>query len=284
MKKVLILASAPTTVRESQLNKGHVLRSYHDMHIELDPEHRVLDVKSQKVPVTTFDLVYFRTSVNDRSIALPLAVCIDMLNVPVIDSALLATLSTTKSYQYAAFYKNNLPFPHTFIAYTDRLRKIEPLLRKKLQYPFIIKAVGGRKGEDNFLIKDKAHFFEVTSRYEPEILFIAQKNIPNDFDYRILTIGYKAGIVYKRIRDKGSDTHLNNVSQGGSREIVDPKTVSHLIKLAAKASSILKREVCGVDVVVDKETGKPYILEANAAPQINYPPALKAVRDYLESK
>jgi D-alanine-D-alanine ligase-like ATP-grasp enzyme len=39
-----------------------------------------------------------------------------------------------------------------------------------------------------------------------------------------------------------------------------------------------------VDIVVDKETGKPYIFEANAAPQLNYAPALKAVREYLEER
>jgi len=282
MKKILILASNPGGVRHSHLAKGHTLASYHDTHIELDPIKKILEVHVKSHSVSDYDLVYFRTSDNYKSMALPLAVCLEQLNVPIIDTALLHSVSSTKSYQYALFYKKGIPFPHTFIAYADRMIKIEALLKKRLTYPFIIKAVGARKGQDNYLIKSKDELYTTLNNHEPEILFVAQEFIPNDFDYRILTTGYVATLAYKRIRAKNANTHLNNVSQGGKREIVDLKTIPALVTLAVKASKEVYREVCGVDIVIHKETGKPYILEANAAPQIDFAPALKVVREFLE--
>ena len=282
MKKILIFASNPAGVRHSHLAKDHTLASYHDVHIELDQSNKNLEVVFKAQSITAFDLVYFRTSDNNKPIAIPLALCLKQLGTRIIDTALLHSISSSKSYQYALFYKIGIPFPHTFIAYADRMIKIESLLKKKLTYPFVVKAVGARKGQNNYLIKNKAELFTTLNNHEPEALFVAQEFIPNDFDFRVLTTGYVATLAYKRIRAKDTDSHLNNVSQGGSREIVELASIPKLVSVAERASKAIKREVCGVDIVLDKDTGKFYMFEANAAPQIDFPPALKAVRDYLE--
>jgi glutathione synthase/RimK-type ligase-like ATP-grasp enzyme len=284
MKKVLILSSFPDKPHHHRLSSGHTLRSYNDISIELEPKSSTFEIVEKNHSITDYSFVYFRTADDKEKMAIPLALCLNKLDIPFIDSALLAKQISSKSYQYAIFLFNGLPFPHSIIAFADKMKKMLPIFEKKLGYPFIIKAVGGRKGEDNFCVKNKEEFVHVMANYGEDMLFVAQEFIPNDFDYRILTVGYKTAIVYKRIRGKNTDTHLNNVSKGGSRELVDHAKIRKLCKLAEKASKLLKREVCGVDIVVDKETGKPYIFEANAAPQLNYAPALKAVREYLEER
>jgi D-alanine-D-alanine ligase-like ATP-grasp enzyme len=57
--------------------------------------------------------------------------------------------------------------------------------------------------------------------------------------------------------------------------------------MAEKSASVLQRQVAGVDIIVNEDTGEPYILEVNPAPGFTYdmdePPEVKALANYLQS-
>ena len=97
---------------------------------------------------------------------------------------------------------------------------------------------------------------------------IAQQYIDNDGDYRVLVFGKKIALVIYRTRTDET-THLNNTSQGGRAELM-PKTVlpESIRKKCITVAKLLKREVAGVDVVQDKQTGLWYCLEVNDSPQL----------------
>jgi len=40
-----------------------------------------------------------------------------------------------------------------------------------------------------------------------------------------------------------------------------------LVSIAEKISKVTRTEIAGVDIMVNKETGKPYVLEVNHGPQ-----------------
>lgn len=161
---------------------------------------------------------------------------------------------------------NNLPIPRTVYANnSDRL--LEYIKRSDLAFPMIFKDNNGKKGRDNYLVKSLAEIQDIKQDH-PNIHFIAQEFIPNDGDYRILVMGGKISLVIKRTADGKS--HLNNTSQGGSAKIELQDLFSKGIKAEIiKAAEVEKLEVAGVDLIIDRVSGRHYFLEVNRAPQLS---------------
>jgi glutathione synthase/RimK-type ligase-like ATP-grasp enzyme len=153
--------------------------------------------------------------------------------------------------------------PRTFYGPVDELASKVAELGEKA----ILKDNRGHKGKLNFVVTSADEVLKL-ARENEGVRFVLQEFIPNSGDYRVLVLSYKPVLVIKRTAGAGS--HLNNTSQGGSAELVpidqvDPK----IVEMAVKVSRAEGLEVSGVDIIIDKNTGKFYILEVNHAPQIS---------------
>lgn len=284
MKNFFILSSRPNNVAKYKFKQP--VYSFSDVVIFLNSGG-----KSQKIhatingkSVTTFDFVYFRNWRKYESIATPLALCLKFLHVSFLDSEVVHNLVDSKSYEYTTFVLHNLPIPRTIIAHAIQMKSLETELEAFLSYPYIIKLSNAKQGSDNYLVNSHEELTTILKTYAEDDLFIAQKFIPNSYDFRLVMLGYSLACAYKRIRKTNATTHLNNVSRGARRiQIKDISTIKDLTILAEKASKLLRREICGVDIIIDTITQRPYLLEANSAPQLHYLPALNAVKRYLNT-
>ena len=130
----------------------------------------------------------------------------------------------------------------------------------------VFKSIRGTKGQDNYLVHSPEEISKIVDD-NPDIEFILQEFIPNDGDYRIVTLGFEP---YMAIyRSSGGKDHRNNTSLGGSAKIipleeVDPE-ILEMSRMAAKATN---KRFAGVDVITHRDTGKNYILEVNHTPQV----------------
>jgi len=95
--------------------------------------------------------------------------------------------------------------------------------------------------------------------------FIIRQFIENDGDVRIFTVGYKAIGAMKRTPKIGD--FRSNISQGGAGENFDLSKNQDVKEMAEKISRLTRTEIAGVDIMIEKNTGKPYILEINPGPQ-----------------
>jgi ribosomal protein S6--L-glutamate ligase len=95
--------------------------------------------------------------------------------------------------------------------------------------------------------------------------FIIREFIPNDGDIRVFTVGYLAIGAMKRIPPEGD--FRSNISLGGTGENYELEKYPKVKLLAEKAAEITGTEIAGVDIILHKETGNPYILEVNPGPQ-----------------
>jgi len=166
--------------------------------------------------------------------------------------------------------ENGVAVPDTY--YARRPALLEQAKANKLPaglaFPYILKATDGSRGDDNHLIRDFAQAVEVLESADPQKQFIMQNFIANDGDYRFLFIGLEdKPLVFLRTAVAGS--HLNNTSKGGNGTFVELDTLpQEYLRQARKAAEILRREIGGVDIIVDKSTGKPYVLEVNGTPAL----------------
>ena len=63
--------------------------------------------------------------------------------------------------------------------------------------------------------------------------------------------------------------HLNKTVGSTNAILVDPtKLDGQVVSISLRAAEVMRRQIAGVDILQDKNSGKWYILEVNSAPQL----------------
>lgn len=244
-----------------------VWHNYHDIGLELDEDGLHGFIVSTQQSLEDFDAVYFKSYFRYHEQATAIMETLRANNVPFVGSELKEYIPAYKLSQMARLARAGLPIPPTvFLPFEHYVDNYE-YLTQKLGEKFIFKAVDGHTGEDNYLITSREQLETIVANSQG-MQFIAQAFIPNDSDLRFLIVGNKLQLIIKRSRID-ANTHLNNTSQGASAELQDVASYDQTVKdLALQATKLMKRDVSGVDIMLETGTGKPYILEVNASPQI----------------
>lgn len=110
-----------------------------------------------------------------------------------------------------------------------------------------------------------------------------QQFIPNEYDWGVLVANGKVVAAEKSYPKDGE--FRNNACNGAKEVFVDVKDCPDEVKeMATSAAKALDLKWCRSDIVVDKHTGKPYLLEVNRYPGITKgTDELKAVVAHLQN-
>ncbi|MGI9143364.1 MAG: ATP-grasp domain-containing protein, partial [Fluviibacter sp.] len=143
------------------------------------------------------------------------------------------------------------------------------------KYPIVVKTLSGTKGIGVFQIDSKESLVSTLQtmwKLSPETELIVQEKIEADYDLRIHVVGSRNStgdgdnytIIASMKRNRVENDFRTNVSLGGIAEAVEiPKEIEKIAIGAAKATEC---SWCGVDIIIGKNTGVPYVLEVNASP------------------
>jgi len=97
---------------------------------------------------------------------------------------------------------------------------------------------------------------------------MVQKFIPNDGDFRILIFDGVIIASAKRVAKDQKKDFRNNMSKGGKGyNMAAPHKAN---QIALDSAKVLGKEMAGVDLILDKNEKKWYIMEVNSAPQYHY--------------
>ena len=216
------------------------------------------------------NIVHFKNWMFDSEHAATLAAYLEHHQVTFFNSEVNAGLAWGKLAQMCRLAMSGLPVPPTYFAKKSRLIKAfeRSELPEGFDFPLIVKADDGAKGNDNYLVKTTREAVAVLSASEPDKEFVVQTFLPNDGDYRFLFMGIdEPPLVFHRLAVAGS--HLNNTSRGGQGTFIDAASLPPAyIDLARQAAMVLRREISGVDLIVDKHTKDVYVLEVNSTPAL----------------
>lgn len=145
------------------------------------------------------------------------------------------------------------------------------------EFPVVLKLLSGTQGIGVSIIDSYASLksvYQTIKKLNPDSEILLQQLIESDFDIRIQTLvkdfnplkPFKNNKVIlgtmKRKKVKGD--FRTNYSLGGEVEgyLID----KDLEKLAFEAATAVGCHWSGVDIIIDKKTKKPYILEINSSP------------------
>jgi len=218
--------------------------------------------------IADFDFIYFRRWGDMPEAAMACTMYLKCHKVGFIDHELDRPGAIDKLTQHWKLWEADLPIPSTLYVPTNYISKIsnEHLSNFGLSNPLIVKSADGTRGNDNYLAKDLDEAKQIL-KSNPGMRFLIQNYIPNDGDYRVIVGGNKILMTIERKASGGS--HKNNTSQGGSAKLVDESVFSLDVQgEIVHAAQAFKRELAGVDIVFDKQTGKHYFFEVNRSPQI----------------
>jgi glutathione synthase/RimK-type ligase-like ATP-grasp enzyme len=181
------------------------------------------------------------------------------------NSEALQARSTTKLSQMMLATLSGIYVPRTLFS-LDHGLLMQAITDNEL-LPAVCKDVTASRGRYNRLANTQNDLKETLQSLAGRPL-MAQEFIPNDkSDIRFVVTGGKVGVVIKR--SGSDDTHLTNVSAGGSAELlklqdIPAETVTEVERLA----TLFGRELCGIDYMLDLRMQKYVFLEINGTPQI----------------
>lgn len=274
--KILMISTRKTPITETFANNltthGKKLDvtyiAYEDLVFTTGPKNEIKLLGSNQ-NITDFDLVHFKTTAKYQDIAAATARYLAVRRVPFMDTAILHFPATSKLYQYIILTDNGFKIPKSIFLLPSKLISSYKYLADNLTLPFVLKDIHGNKGEHNYVVTDEKSFKKACKDADKDnVQLIAQAFVPNVCDYRLLVFGGRIPLVIKRARISDK-THLNNTSQGAPATIVPLETIPpELQRTSIKAAKTLDREVAGVDLVQDKNTGLWYCFEVNDGPQI----------------
>jgi len=184
-----------------------------------------------------------------------------IVNSKIIDPNYLYYLSPAMDYLKQV--EEDLPFPASAVVLSKKSVK---KVIDNFSFPVILKLSGGKQERSVFLIKTLEDLEKkIDENKELSHFFIIREYIPNDGDIRVFTVAYRTIGAMKRTPPKGD--FRSNISQGGMGAELNLDSNSEIKVLAEKISRTTKTEIAGVDIMIHKETNKPYILEVNPGPQ-----------------
>ncbi len=258
-----------------------------DLIIQASPDHFEPIIKNKNL--SDYQLIYLWT-VGKRRYEWYLAAdyahkkfAATIVNQKVIDPSYQHLLTPASEYQKQTENKLNYPASAVIFNYAGF-----EAVKDQFTFPIIIKTSSGRQGRGVFKVNSPEELKNIIKENETDSpAFVIREFIENDGDIRVFTVGYQAIGAMKRTPKLGD--FRSNISQGGEGSDFDLSKYPEVRDMAEKISQLTRTEIAGVDIMLEKNTGTPYILEINPGPQftgfekytgIN---AAKSILDYFIS-
>ncbi len=169
------------------------------------------------------------------------------------------------------------------------------------KFPVVMKLLSGTQGIGVSIVDSYASLksvFQTINKLNPEGEILLQEKIDSNFDIRVQVILKKFDplnptsdncvILGSMKREAVEKDFRTNYSLGG--EVSSYEIDDEIQRIACDAANAVACHWCGVDIMIDSKTGKPYILEVNSSPgtegisQAIGKPIVGDVIDYVVNK
>ncbi len=219
--------------------------------------------------LNAYDAIFCLGWFNEKlyeEIVLGCALYAEKHGITLINSEARINRSKSKLSQYVLAAEHSLAMTRFCFAMNHDVLQAA-VAKSGISYPFIMKAPLGARGNDNYLVESQKQLHSIFAD-NPNTPYIIQEFVPNNGDLRLLVAGGQVRMAIGRKAAEG--THLNNTSKGGSAEIIPVESLPQaMLTQAVHIAKLLNREVTGVDMIVHRDSGDFYFLEANNMPQLS---------------
>lgn len=240
-----------------EINKGRF------QNIEIIIEDSKVRILHNSKDLKTFDFIWLFSLWSKRDVAYGISSYLNNHDIPHTERK--EGRGTSKISDIIKFALANLPQPNTYYSckYTE---ESIPKIKITCGFPMIAKRAKGSKGKGIFIIKSLRDLKKaLTEIQESTSQYFFQAFIANDYDWGVLISN---GNVLSGEKSFGMEgKYVNNAAQGAEEIFVPINDIPSEVKdIALKAAKELKLDWSRSDIVIDKKTNKPFILETNRFP------------------
>lgn len=266
-KKPFTMLSLPTVQNTSQIVKKFPFPieltkgKYKD--IEIIIRNSAAKIIHQNIDIKDFSFVWLSSGWNKRDIAYAISLYLQSFKTP----HSYAEKNSSKVTDCMVFAINGLPMPDTLFISRKNIEKNIPLLKEVCGFPLIIKDIRGCRGKHSAYATNEIELLEKIEMLPKSKDFLFQRFIANEYDWGIMIAN---GVVVAGEKSYPREGEFLNNSANGARELfVDVAKIPQEIKeIAIKANNLLGLSWSRADIIIDKITKKPYLLEVNRFPGI----------------
>ncbi|MBR5389362.1 hypothetical protein IK146_02275 [Candidatus Saccharibacteria bacterium] len=219
--------------------------------------------------------VYLTGYLSCPDLAFTAATILDFEGIHVVDRELINAPSLSKISEAAKLVSHNILMPKSYAGTKTAIIRALTSGKVTLDFPLIMKLADGMRGSENYTIFNKNEVFDLLDGKEDSSIWILQKYIESTGFYRINCFyGRPAYGVFRSLDDAPEDherhlSHIYKPAGGGNATFLETQDIPRPVRLAAsRASRVLKRDISGVDVIIDKHSKRAYVLEVNYNPQL----------------
>ncbi len=211
----------------------------------------------------TFSFVWLSSSWETRDLATATKLYLEKNNVP----HSFVEQSTSKITDTMHFVLNKIPCPDTYYVETfDTLKNLSSI-EKTCGFPLIMKDSKGFGGNGLTYIDSRKKLIDTISKRNEKKRYLFQRFIPNNYDWGVLIADGEIISAERSYPLKGE--FRNNTCTGAKEVFVKIKEIPEEIKhIALKAARVLGLQWSRADIIIDKVSGLPYLLEVNRFPGI----------------
>lgn len=262
--KLLILPSVPNMQQvvdkfsfPVQLTKGRFL----DVEMVFHEGRQMILHKG--IDIRNFSFIWLCSSWSSRDLAYAIQLYLDKNNIP----NTCVEKGTSKITDQMVLTLNGIATPDTLFLGHKNIEKSLTRIKKVCGYPIIIKDTKGSRGADTFHAASEKELIEKIKLFPKHKACMLQKFIPNEYDWGIMVAN---GVVVSGEKSYPCEGEFRNNACNGAKEVfVEPNEIPDQIKaLAIQASSALNLSWSRTDIIIDKISQKPYVLEVNRLPGI----------------
>jgi len=210
-----------------------------------------------------FSFVWLTSSWSQRDLAYALRLYFESTGTPHSS----VEQSPSKITDTMAFSLHGLPIPDTVFVSRRNIEKEMPLIRKVCGYPLIVKDVKGAQGKFSAYVASESELASTIADLPKHKEFLFQRFIRNEYDWGIMVVN---GIVVSGEKSYPSEGEFrNNTCNGAKEHFANVDDIPERIKsIAITASGLLGLTWSRTDIIIDKDSGLPYLLEVNRFPGI----------------
>lgn len=262
-------------------NQTHyTVRDFKELAFSIKPGRvKVIETRNSK-DIGEFDLAYFKNHKRDYSVAISAAQYLSFRGVKVIDQELNTHIAYDKLSEYMRLALHNIPIPNSFCAPTTYLLGNLEKLTNDIGWPLVCKEIEADKGHKNYLVDNLSQLKKILKKADDKDVYILQQHVPNKGFIRALVLDRDVVLAIHRrpikyTKAEQHKRHLNQRPYSDNAELIKlSKLDPHIHDLAVRAAVTMNRQVAGVDILQDSNSGEWFILEVNIAPQIKAGPFL----------
>ena len=268
-----------------QIDGGLAYASYNDLVFLFNTADRPLDVVFADTAKSLRDFagIYINGYLSSYELAASVAEACSHLGIPFVNQEMAHAPSLSKLTMHVKLAARNVSAPATIGASKKALLAFCSS-QTAVAYPAILKRADADRGIDNFKVKSYEEMISLLQEQPDHSLWLLQQFIDNDGFYLISYYGGEPKFCIYRSLEKRPDNNEQKAHMfkpvGGvnAREIAITELDKAILDETAKAVGALDRQIGSVDCLLDKATGKVYVLEVNYNPQLVTIETLKEIR------